>query len=63
MKKLEILKAALEQWKCPACGGSGFYTGYSHQAPEGRLCSKCEGLGLHPVASAALAEAEQEEGE
>ena len=46
---------ALEQWKCPACGGSGYYNGYSAIAPNGGPCRKCADTNrLHPVAYAAL---------
>jgi hypothetical protein len=50
----ELLQA-LEQWKCPACGGSGQYSGYSKEAPNGQPCRKCvDTHGLHPVAFAAI---------
>lgn len=49
------LRTALEQWKCPACGGSREFTGYSKEAPGGQTCRKCADTnGLHPVAFAAL---------
>ena len=49
------LIGALWAWKCPACNGSRFYTGYSREAPEGCPCIKCTDTeGLHPVAWAAL---------
>ncbi len=53
-EQIAHLIEALEQWKCPACGGSGFYGGYSADAPDGRPCRKCSGTGLHPVAYEAL---------
>jgi uncharacterized protein (DUF983 family) len=50
---------ALRQWKCPACGGTQVYSGYSAAAPNGGPCRKCaETEGLHPVAFAALKEVE-----
>jgi uncharacterized protein (DUF983 family) len=49
------LLAALVEWKCPACGGTRFYSGYSADAPEGQPCRKCRDTeGLHPTAWAAV---------
>ena len=50
---LATLIAALEQWKCPGCGGTGSYRG-QEVAPGGIVCRKCDGHKLHPVAFAAL---------
>lgn len=65
-----VLRAALAQWKCPGCGGSGKYqqdakgraraeergkaTDPKYQ-PDPVTCKVCQGGGLHPIASAALA--------
>lgn len=45
---------ALLLWRCPACGGSRRYTGYSVDNPNGQPCRKCAGSGLHPVARGAI---------
>lgn len=58
-----ILLEALRQWKCPACGGSRRYTGYSKEArtkdPQANNrfdmpCKKCGEDGLNPIASEAI---------
>lgn len=53
--------AALEQWKCPACGGSGIYQDKGFRGANKKVfiianvpCKKCGGNGLHPIANAAL---------
>jgi DnaJ-class molecular chaperone len=46
-----IMINVLNQWKCPACGGSGQYKGFSRNSPNGGPCRKCGGNGLHPVAT------------
>lgn len=48
------MREALEQWKCPACGGLGKYLAHSREVPEGQTCRKCGGNGRHPLATAAL---------
>jgi hypothetical protein len=53
-EKIDLLRSALERWMCPACGGSGFYSGFSQNAPEGRECIKCGGKGLNPIAADVL---------
>lgn len=60
---------ALEQWKCPACGGGGKYQQDARGRakveargdipdpkfqPDPVTCKVCKGDGLHPIASAAL---------
>lgn len=57
---IEELKDTLSQWGCPACGGTGFYTGFSKGAPKGRGCTKCGGGGLDPRAAAALEKIDKE---
>lgn len=67
--EVDILRTALLQWKCGACGGSGKYhhnrsvserkreqgqTLDAHFNPEPVICKVCGGDGLNPVASAAL---------
>lgn len=58
--QLEIrrYRTALEQWKCPACGGNGNYLNKSRSTgvyEETTVpCTKCAGIGLHPVAIDAL---------
>ena len=54
------LRDTLSQWDCPACGGKGFYTGYSRNAPKGQKCTKCNGGGLHPLAAAAITKIDTE---
>lgn len=66
MNEVDRLRKALQQWKCPSCGGTGTYQQLGrHQkegkrkAPEGKwpdrvICKKCNGTGLHPVADEAL---------
>lgn len=52
---LKPLREALKQWKCPACGGSGQFSGYSKDAPQGQPCRKCKDTnGLHPIAAREL---------
>lgn len=52
------MTCALEQWKCPACGGTGNYLNKSNasgQYEETTVpCTKCGGIGLHPIAITAL---------
>jgi len=74
MTKIEIALAALKQWKCPACGGSGKYEHHGQRGefertgrelephPEHRItdCKKCGGDGLHPIARDAIAQLEQQ---
>lgn len=67
------MHAALLQWKCGSCGGSGVYqqnaSGRARSEAQGReinpryepepvTCKVCNGDGLNPIASVALAEAE-----
>jgi hypothetical protein len=64
------MRAALEQWPCPGCGGRGIYhqnkSGELRDAERGRksdpkfspgpqTCKVCDGNGFHPTASAGLA--------
>lgn len=65
------LVAALQQWKCPACGGRGEVELHGQKGeyertgkarlphPHNRIvvCKKCSGSGLHPIAAAAIAKA------
>lgn len=59
MTDIDRLTRALEQWKCPSCGGTGNYLNKSFATgayQESTVpCSKCGGLGLHPIAAEALA--------
>lgn len=53
----EKAAAALREWKCDSCGGSGIYRqAWSKAHPEGFecTCKRCGGTKLHPVAAAAL---------
>jgi len=51
-RRMEKLWAALRQWKCDECGGSGEYG----ERPDrtATVCPECEGVGRHPIARAAL---------
>lgn len=53
--KLLIAREALEQWKCPSCGGSRVYHQRSKHGEEHVHCRVCEATGLHPTARQALA--------
>ena len=56
--QVNLLVIALRKWKCPACNGSRYYSGYSKNSPGGTPCRKCANTdGLHPVAHEALKEA------
>lgn len=72
MQPNDILLAALREWKCPSCGGSGKYHQNRKDAerkaergvpldpqfnPGAVGCKICGGDGLHPTASAAIREA------
>jgi hypothetical protein len=63
--KIAILTAALREWKCPACGGSGkyqqrgFVPGTTEFAEPIVNCRKCNGSGQHPIATVALKRAEE----
>jgi len=63
---------ALREWKCPGCGGKGTYqqnaVGRARDEARGRtpdpafnpdpvICKVCNGDGLHPIASGAIARA------
>ncbi len=48
------LEAALLQWKCGSCGGSGIYLNRTKDDSEHVSCKVCKGHGLNPIAYAAL---------
>lgn len=52
----DVLVEALEEWKCPSCGGSKEYLQRDAETPSGTKipCKVCEGSGLHPTARQAL---------
>jgi hypothetical protein len=62
--RIERLEAALRQWHCDACGGSGEYlnnwigndavTGKPIQCQQLVNCRRCRGGKLHPIAQEAL---------
>lgn len=52
-----VLVEALQQWKCPSCGGTTKYTNRSIYGTEVVPCRKCDDSGLHPIAAAALKKA------
>lgn len=54
MLRIGELEAALLQWKCPSCGGSGDYLNRTKDGAGYVTCKVCNGRGLHPVAYAAL---------
>lgn len=52
------LRAWLRRWKCRFCCGSGVVAARrvgGYKDPAGRPCDGCDGSGLYPFASAALA--------
>jgi len=59
LDRIERLTKALEQRKCPSCGGSKVYT-HRWRDETAALqtdhvpCSVCEQTGLHPIARSAL---------
>lgn len=55
--RADTLLAALQEWKCPSCGGAKTYVNRSTFGTSVVPCRVCKETGLHPTALAAIAKA------